>query len=248
MAIVRGIGSGLVAGAGWGIVARLWMRLVTAVPEFTWTGTLFIVGASALIGAMAGLAIVAGDRAWRGAGVLRGVAVASTILLGVGAGTFVVPTIVFGGVALGVRGLEELALHWRVVTALPIVAIVALLGAAPDSGPAAMAAGATALLLASLVVAGWHLRTVLAIVAGLPAAAAMWVVVTTDIPLWRGLVGAALYVPLVACPVLIVAVVLRRRDGRGDEGRPQRRRSMNTPSPTGRITPSTRSSAVAWSL
>ena len=43
---------GAVAGVLWGIVARGFMRLLTESPEFSWGGTLFIVGGSAVVGSL----------------------------------------------------------------------------------------------------------------------------------------------------------------------------------------------------
>jgi hypothetical protein len=43
------------AGAVWGVAARVWMRLVSTQPEFSWAGTLFIVGLAALLGAGVGV-------------------------------------------------------------------------------------------------------------------------------------------------------------------------------------------------
>ena len=46
---------GLALGAGWGVVARAWMRMVSTSPEFSWSGTLAIVGLSAIVGLLVGL-------------------------------------------------------------------------------------------------------------------------------------------------------------------------------------------------
>jgi len=35
--------AGLTGGLAWGVLARLWMRFISTDPEFTWSGTLFIV-------------------------------------------------------------------------------------------------------------------------------------------------------------------------------------------------------------
>ena len=51
MAALGAFGTGLLLGVGWGIAARVWMRLVSTVPDFSWTGTLVIVGLAALAGA-----------------------------------------------------------------------------------------------------------------------------------------------------------------------------------------------------
>jgi hypothetical protein len=46
---------GTLLGALWGTVARIWMRLISEHPEFSWTGTLMIVGFSAWLGLAVGL-------------------------------------------------------------------------------------------------------------------------------------------------------------------------------------------------
>ncbi len=48
----RAAAVGLVLGLVWGAVARGFMRLLTTSPEFTWTGTLYIVGSAGLVGAL----------------------------------------------------------------------------------------------------------------------------------------------------------------------------------------------------
>ena len=40
------LAAGLFGGFALGVIARAWMRLITEDPEFTWKGTIFIVGAS----------------------------------------------------------------------------------------------------------------------------------------------------------------------------------------------------------
>lgn len=60
------IGFGL--GAVWGVAARVWMRLVSTSPEFSWSGTLMIVGLGAVFGLLVGLSWQArqttGRRRW----------------------------------------------------------------------------------------------------------------------------------------------------------------------------------------
>lgn len=46
---------GLALGAAWGMAARAWMRMVSTSPEFSWSGTLGIVGLSAIVGLLVGL-------------------------------------------------------------------------------------------------------------------------------------------------------------------------------------------------
>lgn len=50
-ALLEGAGVGLLLGAAWGVAARVWMRLISDQPEFSWAGTLFIIGLAALFGA-----------------------------------------------------------------------------------------------------------------------------------------------------------------------------------------------------
>ncbi len=61
------LGRGFALGVLWGSAARLFMRLLADTPEFSWPGTLGIVGVSALMGAALGLthgARVGGRRRW----------------------------------------------------------------------------------------------------------------------------------------------------------------------------------------
>lgn len=64
--LARTLFIGTALGALWGTVARIWMRMISDHPEFTWTGTLMIVGFSAWLGL--GVGVVYGTR---GRGRLR---------------------------------------------------------------------------------------------------------------------------------------------------------------------------------
>jgi hypothetical protein len=102
-----GLLTGLVVGAAWGALARLWMRLLTTGrPEFTWSGTLFIVGAFALAGMTAGAVVGARRRRWRGHPMraLRMVGFSGTLFLSLGQGALMAPTLVLGGLAIARRG------------------------------------------------------------------------------------------------------------------------------------------------
>ena len=93
--VVRLTFVGLLVGVGYAACLRAWMRLVSTDPEFSWSGTGYILGAFAVLGAMAGL-VTAGRRlGWRRR--LNGARAAGTLLgLGcfVAAGALMLPTIV----------------------------------------------------------------------------------------------------------------------------------------------------------
>jgi hypothetical protein len=92
---------GALGGLVWGIGLRAWMRFITTDPEFTWSGTLFIIGATTVAGAMTGLAY----NRWRlGRGNWWRLLGFFFLPLGAAAGAVMVPTFVLGGLALGRRG------------------------------------------------------------------------------------------------------------------------------------------------
>lgn len=89
------IGAGV--GLAWGIAMRAWMRFITAQPEFSWSGTIFILGAATITGTVLGLAwhrrAVGGVGWWR-------LSVLTLLLLGAG-GAIMWPAVIFGAMALG---------------------------------------------------------------------------------------------------------------------------------------------------
>jgi hypothetical protein len=94
--------AGLLVGLVYAAALRAWMRLVSTDPEFTWTGTGFILGAFAVLGSMAGLATVARTRS--GPGTTLAVRVVGIVLsLGcfIAAGAAMLPTIVPAGLGVG---------------------------------------------------------------------------------------------------------------------------------------------------
>lgn len=93
------VAAGALLGAVWGVVARVWMRFISTSPEFTWAGTAFILAIPTIIGALAGLVLVARRRRWRRAGLARAFGGGSMILLGAGAGIIMLPTLLFGTLA-----------------------------------------------------------------------------------------------------------------------------------------------------
>jgi hypothetical protein len=116
----RGVAAGAALGLAWGVVSRLWMRLISDDPEFTISGTSIILGASVFVGACAGLAYAARRRGtWRRAWIPRTLAVVSFAALAIGPGVLVVPTVLFGTLALA-RGSWPRWARWA--CALPAVA------------------------------------------------------------------------------------------------------------------------------
>ncbi len=91
--------SGAIIGLLWGVSMRFWMRFISTDPEFSWAGTLFILGASVLAGSVLGLAWH--RRRHGGAGWWR-LAILSLLLLGAG-GAVMWPSIILVGFAIGRR-------------------------------------------------------------------------------------------------------------------------------------------------
>jgi hypothetical protein len=90
---------GAVFGLVWGVVMRAWMRLISTDPEFSWSGTLFILAATTIVGMVLGLARLrrrSGGRGWWRLSLLT--------LVGLGAGGAVMwPTVMAWGLAIGRR-------------------------------------------------------------------------------------------------------------------------------------------------
>src|SRR5262245_32684167 len=91
--IVRFAALGAALGLAWRAIARGWMRLISEQPEFTWSGTGYILGAATLLGLILGAAEAARRRGSRGA---WRAAAAAFALLGVGAGVITLPLLVIG--------------------------------------------------------------------------------------------------------------------------------------------------------
>ncbi len=115
--VISGAGIGLV----WGVGMRAWMRFISTDPEFSWSGTLFIIGASVIAGSLLGFARLRRTRG--GLGWWRFTAL-SLLLLGAG-GAVMWPAVILGAIALGRRrprwlvialGLGALASQWPVLS------------------------------------------------------------------------------------------------------------------------------------
>jgi hypothetical protein len=119
--------AGAAAGAAYGAALRAWMRLVSDEPEFSWSGTLFIIGAFTLTFGFAGLVVGARRRGWQALLVpSRIVAIVVSLSCFVGAGVLMLPTIVFGALALARtdwrRGVRVTLATLSGLSVLPVVA------------------------------------------------------------------------------------------------------------------------------
>lgn len=139
------VGTHTLAGAAVGVALRAWMRVVSDDPEFTWSGSLFIVGAFVVLGITSGVVAAGRARGWRGAlvgaraaGVVFGLAcfgaAGAAMLISVPPGalalgrhdwprwvrTLLAAVAVAGTVAIGL-GLVEVPMGRRLV-ALPLFA------------------------------------------------------------------------------------------------------------------------------
>jgi hypothetical protein len=95
---LRSVLLGTAAGAGYGIALRAWMRLVATDPEFSWSGTGYIVGVFAVLGTMAGAASAVRRRGGRRAVLaVRTTGVVLSLGCFVAAGAAMFPTVVPAG-------------------------------------------------------------------------------------------------------------------------------------------------------
>jgi hypothetical protein len=145
----RIIAGGAVLGLAWGILARIWMRLIATVPEFTWSGTLFILGLATLTGTS--LATVEALRR-RGMGWWRHLLAVPALMLFAGQGALMAPTALLGGLALSGRGPR-----WARFTlaALSLAPIALIATSDMDLGYSGVIAIVGLTLLSLTLAAGW---------------------------------------------------------------------------------------------
>jgi hypothetical protein len=128
-ALLRGAATGLGLGAAWGVLARVWMRLISNDPEFSWAGTLAILGMAAVLGAGVGVVHVArrsGRSAWWTLAVLPG------LVLFMSPGMVLAPAFLLGGPAYGGRGRWLRAVGWLAILG-PTVAMTFAVSNDPTS-------------------------------------------------------------------------------------------------------------------
>ena len=121
-----GFALGLLVGAVVGALARLWMRLITEDPEFSWAGTLAIVIAFALFGGGQALSWTARRSGFRRPGSTAariGAAVLSLLIFG-GAGSIMLPTVLAGALAVWRTDWNRVARALAGLVALPTAVLV----------------------------------------------------------------------------------------------------------------------------
>ena len=147
----RALAAGLLGGALWGVVARVFMRLLSDDPQFSWEGTLAIVGASAVAGALVGLVhgarVTGRSRWWR-------LAALPAVVLFAGPGSLLLPAAV--GMAAVLLGRPAVRAVGALLVAVPSVVIVTT----PPAAPTALQLAGLALMLLSTAPLGWALGEV----------------------------------------------------------------------------------------
>ena len=192
--VIPTLAAGLGAGMLFGIAIRAWMRLISESPEFTLSGTMFIVIAGTLAGLGAALAAVARRNQWRfgkAASVVGGILFLG---LGTGAGIILFVTVALLGVAIA-RPRITLPVRLLVAGFAAMVAFVMIGLDLPASAFLWAVVGVPLLI-------GWRPRLVLTVLGLIPVGFVMWGVLTSQLPLWQRLAGTAAY-PLLVAPVLL---------------------------------------------
>ena len=150
--IPRGAALGAALGIVWGVLARTWMRLISDEPEFTWSGTLAIIGLAAVLGG--GVGIVHATRR-QGRNGWWTLAVVPGLLLFMSPGMLLAPAFLLGGPAFVGRGRALRIIGWVAISAPVLATLFFAVGepsfeADPDLGGLAVVLGGIALMALSL--------------------------------------------------------------------------------------------------
>ncbi len=112
------LGGGILAGFGWGVSARLWMRFISDEPEFTWSGTIFILGAATIAGLGMGIA-----RRWPRT-LTQVTGTVMLLPLGMGAGIMMLPTILAGATGWTRRTQRATGILCAVIGLVPATFVI----------------------------------------------------------------------------------------------------------------------------
>ena len=117
---LRTIALGTFGGCALGIVARGWMRLISDDPEFSWSGTIFIVAGFTIFGFGQSIVAVARNRTERRRTltIVRAIGVVTMLPLFVAAGAVMLPTVIGGGLAAS-------RAEWRATTRIVCLVVAA---------------------------------------------------------------------------------------------------------------------------
>jgi hypothetical protein len=127
--MLRAAARGFALGLAWGVLARLFMRLLTTTPEFSWAGTLAILGFSAVL--WSGVVVV--DQARRtGRSRWWRLAPIPGLVLFLSPGVLLVPGAVGAAVWLALR--TRAVLRWPCLLAGMLVTLAPLFGDEPFEG------------------------------------------------------------------------------------------------------------------
>jgi hypothetical protein len=150
--VLAGVAGGLI----WGVLARLWMRLISTDPEFTWSGTILILIVASLFGLGVGAA-AAGRRSQRRwvRRATRVLGAMSLVFLSLAAGMILVASVVPATLALTERRWwKPVRVAFLALSLLPAKVVVD--GLAEDfSGLKAAIALVLYVGLAAVLVVGW---------------------------------------------------------------------------------------------
>lgn len=118
---------GIFGGFTLGVAARAWMRLISDSPEFTWSGTIFIVAGFTVFGTLQSVVAVARTRVRRrwALTTVRVIGIVAMMPLFVAAGAIMFPTVIGAGLARARSDWPRWVRILCVVVALGPVVLVA---------------------------------------------------------------------------------------------------------------------------
>ncbi len=142
--VPRAAAAGLALGVSWGVAARVWMRLISTDPEFSWTGTGYILGAGAVtglgFGIMYGVRLAGRSRWWR-------LLILCCLPLFAGPGMVFAPVVFVGGLAFSGRGPWSRVAGWTAIAGATALVLT-------EEAPSAVVLGAGFVGLAVALAAG----------------------------------------------------------------------------------------------